>query len=265
MQNLSVRDLSVTLIQPDLVWENPAANRQRLEQQINPLQGQTDLIVLPEMFTTGFTMQSEMNAEPAAGPTLDWMLRLAQRVQATVTGSVAVSSEGQYFNRLYWAQPDGIVRTYDKRHLFRMAGEHEHYQAGQAPLLIEWRGWRICPLVCYDLRFPVWSRRRADLDYDLLLYVANWPKVRRHPWQVLLKARAIENLSYCIGVNRFGVDGLGYEHSGDSVVVDFKGQPVLEAPEQEWQGTATLGRKALDDFRHKFPAHMDADSFELKS
>ncbi len=258
----SAHDLTVTLMQADLVWEDPVANRHRLEQKLAVLRGQTDLVVLPEMFTTGFTMKPEKNAEPE-GATLQWMLEQARHMQATLTGSVAVSSGGNYFNRLYWVQPDGVVHTYDKRHLFRMAGEQDHYQAGEAALLIEWRGWRICPLVCYDLRFPVWSRRRAGLDYDLLLYVANWPKVRRHPWQVLLKARAIENLSYCVGVNRFGVDGLGYEHSGDSAVLDFKGQPLLEAPEQEWQGSVTLDHAALHEFRRKFPAHLDADGFSL--
>ena len=257
-----MQDLNVTLVQADLVWEDPVANRRRIEQQLVPLRGQTDLIVLPEMFTTGFTMKPEKNAEPE-GPTLQWMREQAEHAQATLTGSVAVSSDGHYFNRLYWVQPDGVVHTYDKRHLFRMAGEQDHYTAGEAPLLVEWRGWRICPLVCYDLRFPVWSRRRPGLEYDLLVYVANWPKVRRHPWQVLLKARAIENLSYCIGVNRYGVDGLGYEHSGDSAVLDFKGLPLLEAPEQAWLGSVTLDHAALHEFRRKFPAHLDADGFSL--
>lgn len=258
-----MQDLTVTLMQADLVWQDPVSNRRHLEQHLSQLQGQSDLVVLPEMFTTGFTMAPEVIAEPAEGPTLEWLRTQAQRVQATLAGTVAVASGGRYLNRLYWVQPDGVVHTYDKRHLFRMAGEHEHYTAGEVPLLIEWRGWRICPLVCYDLRFPVWSRRRAALDYDLLLYVANWPKVRRYPWQVLLKARAIENLSYCVGVNRVGVDGFGHEYSGDSAVLDFKGQPLLEAPEQEWRGTVKLNHAALHEFRRRFPAHLDSDGFVL--
>jgi omega-amidase len=258
-----MQNLTITLVQADLIWQNPVANRQHLEQQLEQLRGQTDLIVLPEMFTTGFTMAPELIAEPAEGPTLEWLLRQAQRLQAALTGSVAVASGGQYFNRLYWVQPDGLTHTYDKRHQFRMAGEQDHYRAGEVPLLIEWRGWRICPLICYDLRFPVWSRRRAGLDYHLLLYVANWPKVRRYPWQVLLKARAIENLSFCVGVNRVGIDGLGYEHSGDSAVLDFKGQVLLEAPDQEWLGSVILDHAALSEFRRKFPAHLDADGFAL--
>lgn len=258
-----MQDLTVTLVQADLIWRNPAANRRHLENQLSQLQARTDLVVLPEMFTTGFTMEPETVAEAAQGPTLEWMQNQAQHLQAAVVGSVVVASDGHYFNRLYWAQPDGVVHRYDKRHLFRMGGEHQHYRAGEMPLLVTWRGWRICPLVCYDLRFPVWSRHREGLDYDVLLYIANWPKVRRHPWQVLLQARAIENLSYCVGVNRFGTDGLGYEHSGDSTVLDFKGLPLLEAPEREWQGSVTLDHAALREFRRKFPAHLDADGFSL--
>ncbi len=159
--------------------------------------------------------------------------------------------------------PDGSYRHYDKRHLFRMGHEHEHYAPGTQPLLVELKGWRICPMICYDLRFPVWSRRRAELDYDLLIYVANWPAVRRYPWQTLLKARAIENLSYCVGINRVGDDGNGMAYSGDSVALDFMGQPLLAAPEQAWQGSVSLSHEALSKFRQKFPAHLDADGFHL--
>ena len=176
---------------------------------------------------------------------------------------MAVTEGGRFYNRLFWVRPDGSYECYDKRHLFRMAREHEHYVAGAQSLLVELHGWRICPLVCYDLRFPVWSRRCAALDYDLLIYVANWPAVRRYPWQTLLRARAIENQAYCLGVNRVGADGMGYEHCGDSVALDYMGQSVLSAPEHTWQGRATLSYSALQQFRQKFPAYLDADTFHL--
>jgi omega-amidase len=258
-----MQDLNVTLLQAELIWQDPAANRARFAEQLTSLAGKTDLVVLPEMFTTGFTMQPEQHAEPAEGPTLQWLREQAARIGAVITGSVAITEAGQFHNRLYWVRPDGSYEFYDKRHLFRMGREHEHYAAGTRAIVVELKGWKICPLVCYDLRFPVWSRRRSELDYDVLIYVANWPSVRRYPWQTLLKARAIENQSYCIGVNRFGKDGLGYEHSGDSVVLDFMGQPSLTAPEQAWQGSAYLSYSALQKFREKFPAHLDADGFEL--
>ncbi len=258
-----MQDLKVTLVQADLVWQDPAANRERFGNLIEGLACKSDLVVLPEMFTTGFSMQPEQMAEPAEGPTLNWLREQAARVQSVITGSVAVNEGGRFYNRLYWVNPDGSYRHYDKRHLFRMGHEHEHYAPGAQPLLVELKGWRICPMICYDLRFPVWSRRRAELDYDLLIYVANWPAVRRYPWQTLLKARAIENLSYCVGVNRVGDDGNGMAHSGDSVALDFMGQPLLAAPEQAWQGSVSLSHEALSKFRQKFPAHLDADGFHL--
>ena len=259
-----MQDLNVTLVQAELIWQDPTSNRARFAEQLRPLQGKTDLVVLPEMFTTGFTMQPEHLAEPADGPTLQWLREQAVHLQATITGSVAVTEAGQYFNRLYWVRPDGSFATYDKRHLFRMGNEHQHYAPGSRLLLVELQGWCVCPMVCYDLRFPVWSRRRAGLDYDLLIYVANWPTVRRYPWQTLLKARAIENLSYCIGVNRVGNDGNGVPHSGDSVVLDFMGQSLLAAPEQAWQASVGLSYEGLRKFRQRFPAHLDADEFVLK-
>jgi len=258
-----MQDLNVTLLQAELVWQDPNANRRRFAEQLSALAGSTDLVVLPEMFTTGFTMQPERLAEPADGPTLQWLREQAAGIRAVITGSVAVMDAGRFYNRLYWVRPDGSYECYDKRHLFRMGGEHEHYTAGTHTIITELHGWKICPLVCYDLRFPVWSRRRAELEYDVLIYVANWPSVRRYPWQTLLRARAIENQAYCIGVNRYGADGLGYEHSGDSVVLDFMGQPMVSAPEQAWQGSATLSYASLQKFRQKFPAHLDADGFHL--
>lgn len=258
-----MQDLKITLVQADLVWQDSVANRERLGESIKKAAGQSDLVVLPEMFSTGFSMQPELMAEPAEGPTLDWLREQAAHAHSVIAGSVAVNDGGRFYNRLYWVSPDGSYRHYDKRHLFRMGNEHEHYAPGAQSLLVELKGWRICPMVCYDLRFPVWSRRRAELGYDLLIYVANWPAVRRYPWQTLLKARAIENLSYCVGVNRVGNDGNGMAHSGDSVALDFMGQTLLAAPEQAWQGSVSLSHEALVKFRQKFPAHLDADGFQL--
>jgi omega-amidase len=176
---------------------------------------------------------------------LPWLREQARALSAAVTGSLIVSEAGQFYNRLLWASPDGRIAQYDKRHLFRMGREHEHFAGGAAPLLVEWRGWRICPLVCYDLRFPVWSRRRPELDYDLLLYVANWPAARRYAWSQLLKARAIENQTYVVGVNRIGDDGQGISHAGESAVLDFLGIPLAEAGSEQAVRTAALDLKPL--------------------
>ncbi|HTE40796.1 MAG TPA: amidohydrolase [Steroidobacteraceae bacterium] len=256
--------LRVTLVQTDLAWQDPAANRHALAEKLRPLAGSTDLIVLPEMFSTGFTMQPETQAEVAGGPTIEWLQELAAALKVTITGSVSTRDGNRCYNRLTWMRPDGTSDTYDKRHLFRMGREHEHYAGGEGRLIVELNGWRICPLVCYDLRFPVWSRNRSGTDYDLLIYVANWPARRRYAWQTLLKARAIENLSYCIGVNRVGADGQGIEHSGDSAALDYLGQPLMPESEQAFVQTVTLDRAGLDEHRRRFPAHLDADAFELK-
>lgn len=256
--------LRVSLVQRSLEWEAPEANRAAFAAALAPLAGRSDLIVLPEMFTTGFSMAPERLAEAPAGPTSAWLMARARELEAAVTGSCIVRDEhGRYFNRLLWAQPDGVLRHYDKRHLFRMGGEHEHYSAGDAPLLLEWRGLRVCPLVCYDLRFPVWSRRRPALDYDLLLYVANWPAVRRNPWRALLPARAIENQAYVVGVNRIGEDGHGIAHAGDSGAWDFAGEPLAELGAEPGVRTVELDRGRLRAFRDRFPAHLDADGFIL--
>src|SRR5262245_56105778 len=233
---------------------------------MTPLAGKTDVIVLPEMFTTGFTMDATQMAEPANGPTVAWMRDMAARLDAAVTGSVVTEEGGHYFNRLAWMPPDGRHSSYDKRHLFRMAREHEHYAAGDVRLIVTFRGFRVCPLVCYDLRFPVWSRNRIGTNdgYDVLIYVANWPERRRYAWQTLLRARAIENLSYCIGVNRVGPDAKGIDHTGDSAALDYLGQPLAPVLEGESVATVTLDRAGLENFRTKFPAHLDADEFGLK-
>jgi predicted amidohydrolase len=240
-----------------------------LEEKIWQIGQPTDLIILPEMFTTGFTMNAAALAEPMNLTTFKWLKGQAAQTGAVVTGSYIVKEKDQYFNRLVWMQPDGEYATYDKRHLFRMAHEHKAYSGGRQRLIREWKGWRICPLVCYDLRFPVWSRNglRADgegLEYDLLLYVANWPQPRRHAWSALLKARAIENLSYSIGVNRIGLDGKGHSYSGDSAVISPKGEVLFEEAEIETIQTLALSYEQLTAFRTAFPAFMDADSFEIK-
>ncbi|HKZ72805.1 MAG TPA: amidohydrolase [Steroidobacteraceae bacterium] len=257
--------LRVTLVQQALEWEDAQANRSCFERLLAPLAGQTDLVVLPEMFTTGFSMDAERLAEPAGGPTSQWLTAMARRLDAAVTGSVITRDGGQHFNRLHWAQPDGLLEHYDKRHLFRMAREHEHYTAGREARVLGWRGFRVCPLVCYDLRFPVFSRRAGALDYDLLLYVANWPAVRVDAWSTLLKARAMENQAYVAGVNRIGPDGQGTPHTGQSAALNFLGRPLAELGSSPGVLTAELDLAALREFRERFPAHLDADRFTLQA
>jgi omega-amidase len=256
--------LRVTLVQQPLVWHDAAANRARFEELLLPLAGGTDLAVLPETFTTGFSMEVERIAEPAGGTTRDWLERLAARLDAAVTGSVVTLENGHYYNRLLWAAPGTELRHYDKRHLFRMGREHQHFTPGAAAWSVAWRGFRICPLVCYDLRFPVFSRRRAALEYDLLLYVANWPAARAEAWRALLPARAIENQAYVVGVNRVGADGRGVPYAGDSAAVDFLGRPLAAAGDAARIIGVELELDALAAFREKFPAHLDADRFTLE-
>lgn len=254
--------LRFTLVQTDLVWQNPTQNRANLSQLLEPLSQQTDVIILPEMFTTGFTMQAETHAEVFAGETLAWLQAQAARLQAALVGSVAMLADGHYVNRLLWVAPNGEVQFYDKRHLFRMGDEVNHYAAGQERKIFHYRGWRILPQVCYDLRFPVFMRNRHD--YDLAVIVANWPAARRKPWRTLLQARAIENQSYVIGVNRIGVDGMNLPYSGDSLAVDFKGELLVDEPVNEpFVKTISLDLTALQTFKQQFPAWMDADEFQL--
>ncbi|HEY0768590.1 MAG TPA: amidohydrolase [Steroidobacteraceae bacterium] len=256
--------LRVSLLQQPLVWQDPAANRAHFEALLEPLAGRTDLVVLPETFTTGFSMQVERLGEPAGGPTTEWLNALAAGLDAVITGSVITGDGGCYYNRLLWAPPSGAPRHYDKRHLFRLGREHEHFTPGREAWSILWRGLRICPLVCYDLRFPVFSRRRAELDYDLLVYVANWPAARADAWRQLLRARAIENQAYVIGVNRVGADGHGVAHSGDSAAIDFLGRPLVQAGDAAEVISVELDRAPLEAYREKFPAHLDADRFTLQ-
>jgi predicted amidohydrolase len=265
--------LRVTLVQGATRWHDLAANRDYYGNMIAALRGQTDLILLPETFTSGFSNEAIHQAETMDGATIAWLRQQAKALDAAITGSVQLrDGEGataKVYNRLLFVTPDGGVRHYDKRHLFRYAGEHERYAAGSERLLVEWRGWRICPLVCYDLRFPVYLRNGYDraaarFDYDLVLFVANWPSARRYAWSTLLRARAIENLSYCVGLNRVGTDGNGLHYAGDSVVLDFLGAPLAELGAQEQVVTVQLDPTALALHRERFPAWMDADAFDLK-
>ena len=264
-----MQDLRVSLVQGDTVWHDPAANRAMYADLVAPLAGQTDLVLLPETFTSGFSNEALASAEDMDGPTVAWMRQQAARLGAVVTGSVQLRVGEGVFNRMLWATPDGDLQCYDKRHLFRMAREHERYAAGRDRLTVELKGWRVCPLVCYDLRFPVFVRNRFGVeapgrfDYDLLLFVANWPSPRRYAWQTLLRARAIENLSYVAAVNRTGTDGNGISYAGDSAALDFLGQPQLEFGEGVHVGTTTFSAAALAAHRERFPAYLDADRFEI--
>jgi predicted amidohydrolase len=262
--------LRTTLVQPDLRWEDPTENRRRLEDMLGELDSATtDLIVLPEMFATGFTMNSRDMAEPMEdSATVAWLVGQARQRGCVVTGSVAVVEEGNYYNRLIWAWPDGSLTYYDKRHLFRMAGEHKRYAMGLPRVVVNLKGFRILLTVCYDLRFPVWLRQRPaegeHFEYDAMLCVANWPAPRRHPWRVLLQARAVENLCPVIGVNRVGQDANGLSYSGDSMLVDVKGEPLIDEPrDQPFLRTGVLDLDEITAFREKFPAWQDADRFSI--
>lgn len=256
--------LRVSLVQAELAWQNPAQNRNQFTSLLQNLGGQTDLIVLPEMFTTGFMMTPETHAETYGGATFTWLQEQAASLQVAICGSVATAVDGQYTNRFLFATPEGELQFYDKRHLFRMGDEVNHYSAGLERKTFNYQGWRILPQVCYDLRFPVFMRNRND--YDLAIVVANWPAVRRKPWRTLLQARAIENQSYVLGVNRVGTDGLGLAYSGDSLAVDFKGELLIDQPENAaFVETTSLDLQALRQFREQFPAWMDADGFSLQS
>lgn len=271
-----MNNLRISLVQGATRWLDPAANRDYYGHLMAPLHGITDLVMLPETFTSGFSNEAIASAETMDGPTVAWMREQAARLGAAVTGSVQIrdgegesTGDAKVFNRLIYATPDGAVQTYDKRHLFRFAGEHERYAAGRDRLIVECRGWRICPLVCYDLRFPVFSRNRFDaqrpggMDYDLLLYVANWPSARAYPWKTLLRARAIENLCYVAGLNRVGSDGNGIHYAGDSAVIDFLGHPASECTDEEVVVTTTLLAHELAAHRERFPAMLDGDAFSL--
>ncbi|HEX7325302.1 MAG TPA: amidohydrolase [Rhodanobacteraceae bacterium] len=262
-----MQDLRISLVQGATRWHDPAGNYDYYGSLIAPLAGQTDLVVLPETFTSGFSNEAISQAETMDGPAVAWLRAQAKQLAAAVTGSVQLRVGGDVFNRLLFVTPDGAVQHYDKRHLFRYADEHKRYAGGRERLVVAWKGWKICPLVCYDLRFPVYARNQHEPEtgfaYDLILFVANWPSARAYAWSTLLRARAIENLSYCVGVNRVGTDGNALPYSGGSAVLDFLGQPMAALGAQPQTATVTLDQAALAAFREKFPAWMDADAFQL--
>lgn len=253
--------LNVTIIQPDIVWEDKEANLAHYSHLIGSIEGTKELVVLPEMFSTGFSMAPGRLAESMEGQTVSWMRETAKAHRILLTGSLIIEEAASYYNRIVWMQPDGIYSTYDKRHLFGYAGEDDHYSPGSRKLIVQVKGWRICPLVCYDLRFPVWARNVPGSEYDVLLYVANWPQRRSLAWKTLLQARAIENQSYCIGVNRIGSDANGITYRGDSSVFDPLGEKLWQCTEVEAVHTITLSRKQLEDTRSHLPFLKDADRF----
>lgn len=255
--------LTATIIQAPLAWHDAAANRAAFADRIAALEQASDLIVLPEMFTTGFTMEAREQAETMDGPSVSWLHEMAKQTNAVVCGSLVIRDGTDYFNRFVAAMPDGKQYCYDKRHLFRLAGECEQYSAGKELLTVEVKGWHIRPLICYDLRFPVWSRRSQQQDFDLLLYVANWPSPRHQAWATLLRARAIENQCYVVGVNRVGKDGNDLLYAGGSAIIDFYGNELALLDEHEAHASATLDPQALTSFRERFPFDVDADSFSI--
>jgi omega-amidase len=262
--------MRLSILQTKLSWENPSANREMFSQKLAPLRGHTDIIVLPEMFTTGFSMNAAALAEPMEGPTVQWLETTAKNLGAAVVGSFICVENGRFYNRLVFMRPDGNFDFYDKKHLFTLAGEQAHFSPGKKRLTLEWKGWRICPLICYDLRFPVWSRNTPGSLanglqplYDLLIYVANWPARRAHHWRGLLNARAIENQAFVAGVNICGSDGNGLEYTGDSAVIDFSGQPLAQISGGEGLFTAELSLEDLGHYRQQLPFLQDADAFAL--
>ena len=255
-----MQNLNTTLIQCELAWEQPQNNRLQIAAMLENLQESTDLVVLPEMFTTGFSMNALANAEEAGGPTESWMREMAAAHDCAVTGSIAVRTDAGVYNRMLFATPQAI-EYYDKRHLFRMAGEHRRYQPGEERVIVHWRGWRILLQVCYDLRFPVFSRCRGD--YDLALYIANWPAKRRLHWRQLLQARAIENQVCIIGVNRIGSDANGLDYSGDSLAIAADGELLVDMEDFPGIASTQLDGQALQQYREAFPCHLDADDFAI--
>lgn len=258
--------MQIAAVQTNIFWEDPVSNYKHLEKHLQTIKD-VDIIILPEMFTTGFTMNSISVAEEENGITLNWMKNLSKEKNAAVTGSIVIKENGCFYNRLYWVEPEETCEVYDKKHLFRMAGEHQHYSEGKQRLIVNFRGVNICPMICYDLRFPVWSRN-IDINnkpvYDCLIYVSNWPKPRTDAWISLLKARAIENQSYVIGVNRVGEDNNKVSYSGGSRIFDPKGNRLDQfILDQEQVEIISLDIKELEDFRNKFPVSLDADRYRI--
>jgi len=257
--NKNRENLSITIVQASLQWEDIDANLAFFEKQLEAATTYTDLIILPEMFTTGFSMNASQLAEQMEGKSMQWMAEQAKKQDAIVTGSLIIEENGKFYNRLIWMQPDGSHQCYDKRYLFTMAKENLTYEAGTEKLIVEWRGWKICPLICYDLRFPVWSRNVEN--YDLLIYVANWPVTRSFHWKTLLQARAIENQAFTIGVNCVGKDGTGYYYTGDSCVLSPSGEWLFQAADRKITHTQSISKDDLMMVRKKLPFLVDQDVF----
>ena len=258
--------LSITTIQTNLIWEDKAANLYALEQKINSIQDPTEIVVLPEMFSTGFSMQPSLFAETMEGETLNWMKKVSIQNKIILTGSIIIEEEGKYYNRLIWMLPNGEYGYYDKRHLFAFGQEDKFYNAGNKRLIAQVKGFKINLQVCYDLRFPVWARQQnksGGMEYDVLIYIANWPEKRSHAWKTLLCARAIENQCYVVGVNRVGTDGNNIYHSGNSLVIDPLGQVLYHMPDDEDVNTITISKDYLNEVREKFPFWKDGDGFSL--
>ena len=253
--------LRVSLVQFEIAWEDPLANCALLEEKLQHLINQTDVVVLPEMFSTGFSM-NDQGAEIGHGPVIKWLKLMASRLNALVVGSIKCKENNQFFNRFVAVDPEGKILSYDKKHLFRMGGEDQFYTAGNERRIISYKNWNIAAFVCYDLRFPVWSRN-VDLAYDLAIYVANWPAVRSHAWNTLLRARAIENLSYVVGVNRIGQDGNEIQYQGDSALISYLGNDLLNLSNEDSIKSCSISKSELIEFRAKFPTDLDADHFEL--
>jgi predicted amidohydrolase len=259
-----MRDLKITLIQTSLFWENIESNLSSFDAMIDDIREETNLIVLPEMFTTGFSMNAEKLAQEMDGKAAGWLREKSRSRQTDITGSMIITENGKYFNRLLWAKPDGTLFHYDKRHLFRMTGEEKIYSGGEKNITVELKGWRIRPFICYDLRFPCWTRNFNNC-YDVAVFIASWPEKRSYHWKTLLTARAVENQCYVIGVNRIGEDGNGFRHSGDSSVIDFAGRILFQRQNEEAVFSVSLSYSALDEYRKSFPAWMDADYDEYTS
>ena len=258
--------LTITTIQSNLFWEDKTANLQMLQQKIDSIEEKTEIIILPEMFTTGFSMQAEQLAETMDGETVEWMKTISNKNGIVLTGSVMIEDAGKYYNRLIWMLPNGQYGYYDKRHLFAYGEEDQHYSAGKKRLIASVKGWKINLQICYDLRFPVWARQKPEeglAEYDLLIYVANWPERRSHAWKTLLCARAIENQCYVVGVNRVGDDAKNIHYSGNSLVIDPMGQVLYHMADEEDVNTITLSKEKLEEVRTKFPFLNDADDFTI--
>lgn len=261
--------MRISIIQNTLHWEQPGLNRSLFAEKIATVVGQTDLIVLPEMFTSGFSMSAEALAENMQGPTMQWLRDMSKLADAAIAGSFICEDDGFFFNRLVFMRPDGSYDFYDKKHLFSLGGESDYYQSGQKRIIVEWRGWHFCPLICYDLRFPAWSRNTSgsfvgghNPYYDVLIYVANWPARRAQHWRSLLTARAIENQAFVVGVNAVGQDGDSHPYCGDSVIINYTGETLvhISAKEEEIQ-TVVLSREGLMKFRNELPFLKDGDAF----